>query len=117
MSSTWVPGQTATTSDGRTKDRFPEGFLWGTATASYLIEGSWDVDGKGLSIWDTFTRTPGKILDGSNGDIACDHYARMPEDVAHIADLGTNAYRFSVAWPRVLPTGSGAVEPLSLIHI
>jgi len=114
MSSVWVPGEPATTSDGRARSQFPAGFLWGTATAAYQIEGSSDADGKGPSIWDTFTHTPGKVLDDATGDVACDHYVRMPEDVAHIADLGTNAYRFSVSWPRVVPAGSGAVEPRGL---
>ena len=90
--------------------RFPDGFTWGTATASYQIEGAVAEDGRGPSIWDTFSHTPGRILDGTTGDRACDHYHRVGEDVALMAELGLPAYRFSVAWPRVVPTGSGAVN-------
>ena len=94
--------------------QFPEGFLWGTATASYQIEGAHDADGKGLSIWDTFSHTPGKIENGDTGDVACDHYRRYREDAALMGDLGLNAYRFSVSWPRVMPTGSGATNAKGL---
>jgi beta-glucosidase len=90
--------------------RFPPGFRWGTATAAYQIEGAWNEDGKGESIWDRFCRTPGAIEDGASGDVTCDHYHRMPEDVALMAGLGVNAYRFSISWPRVLPEGTGAVN-------
>ncbi|MGL5865559.1 MAG: GH1 family beta-glucosidase [Dermatophilaceae bacterium] len=93
---------------------FPPGFIWGAATASYQIEGAYDEDGRGPSIWDTFARTPGKVAHGDTGDVACDHYHRMPADVALMADLGLDAYRFSVAWPRVIPTGTGAVNPAGL---
>jgi beta-glucosidase len=93
---------------------FPEGFAWGTATASYQIEGAWDEDGKGMSTWDTFVRQPGKVLDGQTGDVACDHYHRWESDLDLMVELGVNAYRFSVAWPRVQPTGAGAVEPRGL---
>jgi beta-glucosidase len=110
----WVPGEPGTTSDGRLRTAFPAGFLWGTATASYQIEGSPTADGRGRSIWDTFSHEPGRIAGGDTGDIACDHYVRMPEDVALMADLGVNAYRFSTSWPRIRPTGSGAVEPRGL---
>ena len=89
---------------------FPPGFVWGTATASYQIEGAAHEDGRGQSIWDTFSHTPGKVVDGDTGDVACDHYHRMPEDVAMMAQLGLKAYRFSIAWPRIVPTGSGAVN-------
>jgi beta-glucosidase len=94
--------------------RFPPGFRWGTATAAYQIEGAWDEDGKGESIWDRFCRLPGAIEDGSTGEVTCDHYHRMPEDVALMAGLGLNAYRFSVSWPRVLPAGTGAVNEAGL---
>ena len=88
--------------------KFPDGFLWGTATAAYQIEGAHDAGGKGPSIWDTFAHTPGKIFADQNGDVACDHYHRYREDVALMAELGLNAYRFSVSWPRVIPQGTGA---------
>ncbi|MGL5929827.1 MAG: family 1 glycosylhydrolase, partial [Dermatophilaceae bacterium] len=94
--------------------RFPPGFLWGAATASYQIEGAHDEDGRAPSIWDTFAHTPGKVANGDTGDVACDHYHRMPSDVALMAELGLDAYRFSVAWPRVIPTGTGAANPAGL---
>ncbi|MFG1945140.1 GH1 family beta-glucosidase [Nonomuraea sp. NPDC048826] len=89
-------------------------FLWGTATAAYQIEGAADEDGRGPSIWDTFSREPGRTRNGDTGDVACDHYHRWPEDVALMADLGVNAYRFSVAWCRIQPSGSGPVNPKGL---
>ncbi|WP_083472961.1 GH1 family beta-glucosidase [Frankia sp. R43] len=92
----------------------PADFVWGAATASYQIEGAYDVDGRGPSIWDVFARTPGKVQGGENGDVATDHFHRYPEDVALMARLGLSAYRFSVAWPRVVPTGSGPVNPRGL---
>lgn len=88
-------------------DKFPEGFLWGAASAAYQIEGGWDVDGKGPSIWDHFTKIPGKTFQGTNGDIAVDHYHRYKEDVRLMAEMGLKAYRFSVAWSRILPSGKG----------
>jgi beta-glucosidase len=88
-------------------ERFPQGFLWGAATAAYQIEGAWDADGKGPSIWDEFCRRPGAIRNGDTADVACDHYARYRDDVELLADLGLNAYRFSISWPRVLPEGEG----------
>jgi beta-glucosidase len=84
---------------------FPEGFLWGTATAAYQIEGGHDADGRGPSIWDTFSHQPGRIYQDQNGDVADDHYHRYAEDVGIMADLGLNAYRFSVSWSRVIPSG------------
>ena len=90
--------------------RFPPGFLFGTATAAYQIEGGHDADGKGPSIWDAFCRQPGAISTGETGDLACDHYHRWREDVALLRDLGCNAYRLSISWPRVMPEGSGAVN-------
>jgi beta-glucosidase len=89
---------------------FPDGFTWGAATSSYQIEGSPLADGKSLSIWDVFCRQEGRIKDGTDGDRACDHYARSAEDVQLMADLGLGAYRFSVAWTRVVPEGRGAVN-------
>jgi len=86
---------------------FPERFVWGTATASYQIEGAAQEDGRGPSIWDTFSHTPGKVARGETGDEACDHYHRWREDLDLIADAGFGAYRFSVAWPRIQPTGTG----------
>jgi beta-glucosidase len=114
MSATWSPGEPGTLSDGRTRAAFRSDFLWGTATAAYQIEGSPDADGKGPSIWDTFAHTPGRIADSSTGDVACDHYVRWADDITLMADLGVNAYRFSISWPRVVPTGAGAVEPRGL---
>lgn len=96
-----------TTPAGRT---FPDTFLWGAATASYQIEGAVEEDGRGRSIWDTFSATPGKVLDGHTGAVAADHYHRTAEDVGTIRALGLDAYRFSVAWPRIQPDGSGAFE-------
>ncbi|MCB2174876.1 MAG: beta-glucosidase [Actinomycetales bacterium] len=89
---------------------FDRGFLWGAATASYQIEGAVDEDGRGPSIWDTFSATPGKVADGHTGAVAADHYHRMPADVAMMRELGLDAYRFSLAWPRIQPAGSGPVE-------
>jgi beta-glucosidase len=86
---------------------FPEGFLFGTATAAYQIEGSVDADGRGVSIWDTFSHGAGATHNGDNGDVACDHYRRLDGDLDLLAALGAPAYRFSVAWPRVQPTGKG----------
>jgi beta-glucosidase len=94
--------------------RFPTDFLWGAATAAYQIEGAWNEDGKGESIWDRFCHTPGKIINADTGDIACDHYHRFPEDIALMRQLGLKAYRFSISWPRVLPTGYGRENPEGL---
>jgi beta-glucosidase len=90
--------------------KFPDGFLWGASTSSYQIEGAAREDGRGTSIWDTFSHLPGRTQGGATGDVACDHYHRWPEDVALLADAGLNAYRFSIAWPRIQPTGSGPAE-------
>jgi beta-glucosidase len=89
---------------------FPPGFAWGVATAAYQIEGAVAEDGRGDSIWDTFCRKPGVVRDGQTGDVAADHYHRWAEDVALMATLGIGTYRFSLSWPRIQPTGSGAVN-------
>jgi beta-glucosidase len=93
---------------------FPRGFVWGSATAAYQIEGAWKTDGKGLSIWDTFSHTPGKIENGDTGDVACDHYHRFAEDFLLMKQMGLKAYRFSISWPRVLPHGRGTVSAKGL---
>jgi beta-glucosidase len=93
---------------------FPDGFTWGAATAAYQIEGAADADGKGQSVWDTFSHTPGKVRGGDTGDIACDAYHRYAEDVGLMAALGLGAYRFSVSWPRIQPDGRGAVNQRGL---
>jgi beta-glucosidase len=94
--------------------KFPGGFAWGTATAAYQIEGGVAEGGRGPSIWDTFARQPGKILDGSSADVACDHYRLYREDFALMRELGVRHYRFSIAWPRIIPSGSGAPNPAGL---
>jgi beta-glucosidase len=96
------------------RGRFPDGFLWGAATSAYQIEGSPLADGAGPSIWHRFAHTPGMVRDGDTGDVACDHYRRMPQDVALMRELGLGAYRFSIAWGRVLPEGTGAVNERGL---
>ena len=90
---------------------FPKGFFWGTATASYQIEGAWKEDGKSESIWDRFAHTPGKIKNGDTGDVACDSYHRCGEDIALMRAMNLNSYRFSLSWPRIQPAGSGAINP------
>lgn len=94
--------------------QFPEDFLWGAATAAYQIEGAWDQDGKGPSIWDTFSHKPYRVFNQDTGDVACDHYNRMPEDVALMKSLGLKSYRFSISWPRVIPNGTGKVNEAGL---
>lgn len=94
--------------------KFPDNFLWGSATASHQVEGAWDQDGKGPSIWDVFGHRKGKIKDGSNADVACDQYHRFKEDAALMKQLNLNAYRFSISWPRVLPKGKGEVNQKGL---
>ncbi|MFN8433458.1 MAG: GH1 family beta-glucosidase [Anaerolineales bacterium] len=89
---------------------FPHNFVWGAATASYQVEGAWNEDGKGESIWDRFSHTPDKVTDGDTGDVACDHYHRYEDDIALMRKLGLKAYRFSVSWPRIIPNGRGKVN-------
>jgi beta-glucosidase len=93
---------------------FSRDFRWGTSTSAYQIEGAVTEDGRGPSIWDTFSHEPDRISDGSTGDKACDHYHRYPQDIELMTGLGVNSYRFSIAWPRIQPTGSGAVNPAGL---
>ena len=93
---------------------FPKDFVWGTATAAYQIEGGYNQDGKGLSVWDDFTHKKGKIKNGDNGDITCDHYNRYKEDVSLMKTLGYKAYRFSVSWSRILPEGKGNINQKGL---
>ena len=106
--------QTNPAADGHPAASFPSGFIWGTATSAYQIEGAVNEDGRGRSIWDTFSHTPGKIADRTNGDRANDPYHRYKDDVRLIKDLGVKAYRFSIAWPRVFPDGVGAPNPKGL---
>jgi len=89
---------------------FKKDFAWGTVTAGYQIEGAWNEDGKGLSIWDVFAHEPGKIYDGNTGDVACDHYHRFGEDIALMRELGVKAYRFSITWSRIFPDGAGDIN-------
>ena len=89
---------------------FPENFLWGAATASYQIEGGWNKHGKGESTWDRFTHTPGHIRNNDTGDVADDHYRLWKKDIGLMKKIGLKAYRFSISWPRVIPSGSGAVN-------
>jgi beta-glucosidase len=94
--------------------RFPADFLWGVATSAYQIEGALDADGRGRSIWETFSDQPGAIERGENAAVACDHYNRLDDDLALIRDLGVGSYRFSIAWPRIQPTGTGPVNRAGL---
>ncbi len=98
----------------RKLDDFPEDFLWGSASAAYQVEGASDEDGKGVSVWDAYTKLEGKTFEGTNGDIAVDHYHRFKEDVALMAQMGLKAYRFSIAWTRILPDGKGDVNQAGL---
>ncbi len=95
---------------------FPDGFVWGVATAAYQTEGAVEEDGRQPSIWDTFSHTPGKVYRGDTGDIASDSYRLLDRDLDLLSELGVRAYRFSIAWPRIQPTGSGAVNQPGLDH-
>jgi beta-glucosidase len=111
------PAQTAvpvTLPRQRPAKALPPGFVWGVSTSSYQVEGAVDADGRGASIWDVFSHRPGQIDNGDNGDVACDHYHRYPEDIALMRGLGVGAYRFSIAWPRVMPSGRGASNEAGL---
>src|SRR5436305_12482084 len=96
------------------KIEFPADFLWGSATSAYQIEGSPLADGAGPSIWQRFCHTPNLVRDGDTGDVACDHYRRYHEDIALMRSLGMDAYRFSISWSRILPTGRGTVNRAGL---
>jgi beta-glucosidase len=108
------PGSSFDTDPVRLGRPFPSDFVWGFAASAYQIEGATTEDGRGPSIWDVFARQPGAIADGATGDVACDHYHRYPEDARLMADIGVRAYRFSVSWPRVLPTGTGTINQAGL---
>src|SRR5262249_35135228 len=95
----------ARSSEGLMGEKFPAGFVWGVATSAYQIEGAVDEGGRQPSIWDTFSHTPGAVDNDENGDVACDHYHRWREDLDLMVELGIASYRFSVAWPRVMPDG------------
>ncbi|MEM9769926.1 MAG: family 1 glycosylhydrolase, partial [Cyanobacteria bacterium P01_D01_bin.71] len=94
--------------------KFPLDFQWGTATAAYQIEGATQVEGRGSSVWDSFSEQPGRVLNGDTGAIACDHYHRYLDDVQLLADLGVKHYRFSLSWPRLIPDGTGLVNDAGL---
>lgn len=111
---TQIPGSVPATQIAQA--RFPSDFYWGTATAAYQIEGAWQADGKGESIWDRFSHVPGNIKGSDNGDTACDDYHRYPEDIALMQQLHQKSYRFSISWPRILPTGTGSINQKGLDH-
>ncbi len=114
LSNLAIDAAAQTASPSPAERRFPQGFLWGSATASYQVEGAVNEDGRGPSIWDTFSHTPGKTNNGDTGDVADDHYHRYKEDIQLMKDLGLQTYRFSIAWPRVFPTGKGTPNPKGL---
>jgi beta-glucosidase len=109
-----IPG--AAPSEDTATARFPSGFLWGMATASYQVEGAWNEDGKGESIWDRFSHTVGKIKGGGTGDVACDHYHLYPQDIEILKRLNQKSYRFSISWSRIRPTGMGSTNNKGLDH-
>src|SRR5271156_6774214 len=96
--------------------RFPDAFLWGMATAAYQVEGAWNEDGKGESIWDRFSHTTGKIRGAATADVTCDHYHRYKEDFAILKQLNLKSYRFSISWPRIQPNGTGPANQTGLDH-
>jgi beta-glucosidase len=101
-------------SQGDHSRKFPKNFVWGTATAAYQVEGAVNEDGRGVSIWDTYSKIPGNIKNNDNGDVACDMYHRYKEDVQLMKSIHSNAYRFSISWPRVFPDGTGTPNPKGL---
>ena len=109
-----VPG--AVSESAIKEARFPDGFIWGAASSSYQVEGAWNEDGKGESIWDRFTHTPGKVRGGTTGDVACDQYHLYPQDIALAKSLNLKSYRFSISWPRIQPTGLGAPNMRGIDH-
>ncbi len=109
-----LEGDVSVNTEHRPGGGFPTHFVWGAAAAAYQIEGAADADGKGPSIWDSFCRRPGGVFSGHTGDVACDHYNRFAEDVRLMSEIGIDAYRLSVSWPRVLPDGFGRIEPRGL---
>jgi beta-glucosidase len=109
-----VPGAIAQGEIARAQ--FPDGFLWGMATAAFQVEGAWNEDGKGESIWDRFTHTVGKVKGGTTADVSCDEYHVYREDIAIMKQLHQKSYRFSISWPRIQPTGVGAPNPKGLDH-
>jgi beta-glucosidase len=110
------PAAPAQRFDPASQIHFPKDFFWGAATAAYQIEGAWEADGKGESIWDRFAHTSGKVRNGDNGDIACDSYRRWPQDLALAQAMHLNSYRFSLSWPRIQPLGSGSANAKGLDH-
>ncbi|WP_346769228.1 GH1 family beta-glucosidase [Planctomonas sp. JC2975] len=112
--STPAPAKTAMWTPPATPMAFPKGYVWGAATSAYQIEGAWNIDGRGPSVWDTFALYSGKIADGSTGEVAADHYHRWKTDFDLLKTLGVGGYRFSLAWPRIQPTGSGAINQKGL---
>jgi beta-glucosidase len=111
-----IVGEPAKAVAGGSDRSFPAGFLWGSATASYQVEGAAKEDGRGISIWDTFSHTPGKTANGDTGDVADDSYHRFPEDIALMKQLGLTACRFSIAWPRIFPDGTGKPNQKGIDH-
>ena len=110
----WPGAEASAEGHGNSRLSFPPGFAWGSASAAYQIEGAATADGRGPSVWDTFSHAPGNVRGGDTGDVACDAYHRYRDDVALMASLGLNAYRFSVSWPRVQPGGRGAANQKGL---
>ena len=109
-----LPAQHDAASPAGQMRRFPQGFLWGSATAAYQVEGAANLDGRGPSIWDTFSHTPGNTANGDTGDVADDEYHLYREDIQRMKDMGLKCYRFSVSWSRVIPQGTGAVNQKGL---